>query len=202
MKKIIIITAIVFLGFMSFDSHAQIFKLPKYYLQSLNVDSLVKHTPDGLILFPEVIVYPRSTPHNKRQQKKYDKLVANFKKVYPVAIELSRTYRNIDDTLAMFKTEKDRERYLMIREKQIMNYYKPKLTKFTLSQGVLLVKLMDRESGSTAFEVVNELKGSVSAFFWQSFALMFGNSLKSEYDAKGDDKEIEYLVKRYKDGTL
>jgi hypothetical protein len=61
---------------------------------------------------------------------------------------------------------------------------------------------MNRESGNTAYVIVDELRGKVTAVFWQTFALMFGNSLKTEYDAFGDDREIEFLVKRYQDGTL
>jgi len=202
MKKIIITAVVIILATMAEDASAQIFKLPKYYRQSLNIDSIVANTPDGLIFYPEVSVYPHNNPKTQREKKKYEKLVRNFIKVYPYVLSLSKTYQNIDDTLAMFSSEKSREKYLAVREKQIMEHYKPILSKFTLSQGVLMVKLMDRESGSTAYEVVDELKGSVTAFFWQSFALMFGNNLKAEYDSKGDDKEIEYLVKRYKDKTL
>jgi len=202
MKKIIIIVAILGFTIQTENVSAQIFRLPKYYRQNLNVDSIVKNTPDGLIFFPEVIVYPHQSPKTRRERKQYEKLVRNFLKVYPYALELSKTYRNIDDTLAMFVSEKKRELYLKNRERQIMDHYKPILSRFTLAQGVLLVKLMDRESGSTAFEIVDELKGSVTAFFWQSFALMFGNSLKASYDSNGDDKEIEYLVKRYRDKTL
>jgi hypothetical protein len=202
MKNIIIILLIVGCTIKAEEVSAQIFKLPKYYRQSLNIDSLVKNTPDGLIFFPEIIVYPHKSAKTKREQKQYDKLVRNFLKVYPYALELAKTYKNIDDTLAMFSSDKKRELYLKKREQQIMQHYKPILSRFTLSQGVLLVKLMDRESGSTAYEIVDELKGSVTAFFWQSFALMFGNSLRAEYDSNGDDKEIEYLVKRYRDKTL
>jgi len=202
MKKIIITAAVIILVTMAEHASAQIFKLPKYYRQSLNIDSIVANTPDGLIFYPEVSVYPHKNPKTQREKKKYEKLVRNFIKVYPYVLTLSKTYQNIDDTLAMFSSEKSREKYLAVREKQIMDHYKPILSKFTLSQGVLMVKLLDRESGSTAYEVVDELKGSVTAFFWQSFALMFGNNLKAEYDSKGDDKEIEYLVKRYKDKTL
>jgi len=202
MKKTIIILAIIGFTISTENISAQIFKLPKYYRQSLNIDSIVKNTPDGLIFFPEIIVYPHQSAKNNRERKKYEKLVRNFLKVYPYALELSKTYRNIDDTLARFSSDKKREMYLKKREQQIMEHYKPILSRFTLSQGVLLVKLMDRESGNTAFDIVDELKGSVTAFFWQSFALMFGNSLKAEYDSKGDDKEIEYLVKRYHDRTL
>lgn len=199
-----VLTIILFgtLLFISTNVEAQIFKLPKHYRQSLNVDSLVSNNPEGLIFFPEVNVYPHKQPKTKRERKNYEKLVRNFIKVYPYVCELSDTYRNIDDTLAMFRHDNDRDKYLKVREGQIMRYYKPIFSRFTLSQGVLMVKLMDRESGSTAYEVVNELKGSITAFFWQSFALLFGNNLKTEYDASGNDREIEYLVLRFKDRTL
>ena len=61
----------------------------------------------------------------------------------------------------MFSNDKSREKYLKVREAQIMDHYKPILSDFTLSQGVLMVKLMDRESGSTAYEIVDDLKGFV-----------------------------------------
>lgn len=202
MKKIILLCAILCFALISEEASAQIFKLPKYYRQNLNVDSIIEHTPNGVIFFPEVNVYPRNIPKTRREKKEYEQLVRNFLKVYPYALQISKTYRNIDDTLAMFSSDKNRELYLKMREAQIMKQYRPILSRFTISQSVLMVKLMDRESGSTAFQIVDDLKGSVTAFFWQSFALMFGNNLKKEYDSNGDDREIEYLVKRYRDKTL
>ncbi|MBN2777811.1 MAG: DUF4294 domain-containing protein [Bacteroidales bacterium] len=202
MKKLVCILFVFFLLSAGQQLFAQKFKLPKYYQLFLNIDSLIDNTPDAVIFFPEVNVYPQAERKTKRDRNRYDKLVRNFIKVYPYALEISSVYKNIDDTLSMFATDEARKKYLNVREKQIMDYYKPKLKKFTLSQGILLVKLMDRESGTTAYQIVDELRGTVTAVFWQTFALMFGNSLKTEYDAFGDDKEIEYLVRRYHDGTL
>lgn len=200
-KNILLLT-IVFVGLQSTELFSQEQKLPYYYRKALNIDSIVQNTASDVTFFPEVNIYPHKEYRTKREQRKYEKLVRNFIKVYPYATSISLQYRNIDDTLALFEHDKDRKMYLEEREQQIMDFYKPKLTKLTLSQSVLLVKLLDRESGSTAFEIVDELKGSVKAFFWQSFALMFGNNLKRSYDSKGDDSEIEYLVMKYKDGTL
>jgi RNAse (barnase) inhibitor barstar len=184
------------------DAFSQKFKLPMYYQKFLNIDSLIDNTPEAVYFYPEVNIYPHAERRTRRSRKRYEKLVRNFLKVYPYALEISEVYTNIDDTLAMFSSDDSRKLYLNVREKQIMSFYKPKLKKLTLSQGVLLVKLMDRESGETAYKIVDDLRGSVTAVFWQTFALMFGNSLKTEYDASGDDKDVEYLVKRYEDGTL
>ncbi|PLX07155.1 MAG: DUF4294 domain-containing protein [Marinilabiliales bacterium] len=202
MRKLLYILAFIVLFVFANEAKAQKFKLPLYYQKFLNIDSLIDNTPDALYFYPEVNVYPHPERKTNRERRRYEKLVRNFIKVYPYAVEISMVYQNIDDTLGMFSDDEQRRKYLNVREKQIMDQYKPKLKKFTLSQGVLLVKLMDRESGTTAYEIVDELRGSVTAVFWQTFALMFGNSLKQEYDANGDDKEIEYLVRRYNDGTL
>ncbi len=202
MRKFIYIFLFFVLAFSIKEANAQKFKLPMYYQKFLNIDSLIDNTPEALYFYPEVNVYPHSERKTRRSRKHYEKLVRNFLKVYPYALEISQVYINIDDTLSMFSSEDSRKKYLNVREKQIMSYYKPKLKKLTLSQGILLVKLMDRESGETAYKIVDDLRGSVTAVFWQTFALMFGNSLKQEYDAFGEDQDIEYLVKRYNDGTL
>lgn len=201
MKKTVIILVIISFAFVG-DAFSQVYKLPSYYRKFFNVDSLIKHNPEALVLFPEVIIYPAPVHKTRRQRRKYEKLVRNFIKVYPYALTIAKTYKNIDDSLAIISNEEYKKKYLKIREKQLMDYYKPKLTRMTISQGVLLVKLLDRETGSTAYEIVGDVKGSVEVVFWQTFALMFGNSLKKDYDAFGEEKEVEYLVKRYHAGTL
>jgi hypothetical protein len=203
MKKLLLISITLLLIFVSEYSYSQSeSKLPSYYRKELNVDSLVRNTPGGLIFHPQITVYPKKVFASAKQQSQYEKLKRNFIKVYPVALEITALYSRIEDSLSKFPTDKERKKYLKMRESQIMDEYKPRLVKFTISQSVLLVKLLDRESGSTAYEIIDELKGSVKAFFWQGFAKIFGNDLKKEYDSAGKDKEIEQLVKQYKDGTL
>lgn len=182
-------------------AYSQVGKLPSYYRRSINVDSLIEHTPYGLVLLREVSVYPHEQAQTRREKRRYNRLVRNFKRVYPMVLELSQVYGNIEDTLAMLDSDAVRRHYMKMREKQIMKHYRPKLVRFTLSQSVLLVKLLDRESGSTAYELIAELRGSVKAFFWQSFALLFGNDLKTNYNVH-EEQQLEYLIKRYNDRTL
>lgn len=198
--NILLIVFFLFSGVFLYSQDTK--KLPPYYRPSLNVDSLIKHTPYGIIFYPEVIIYPKKSFASQKEQKQYEKLVRNFIKVYPYAIEITKLYIQLEDSLAKFPTDKEKKKYLKLREKQIMAYYKPQLVKFTISQSVLLVRLLDRESGSTAYEIIDELKGSVKAFFWQGFAIMFGNDLKHEYDSSGKDRDIEELIRRYNEGSL
>ncbi len=199
MKKIIVLLSICSLVFFAKISEAQ--NIPVLYRTAINVDSVLINNPYPVIFLKEVNVYPRKSTAYKNDSRRR-KLERNFKKVYPVALQISKLYDQVNDSLYTFNTEKERRKYMKYREKQIINQFKPQLVKFTLSQSVLLVKLLDRETGSTAYEIIDELKGSVKAFFWQGFAKMFGNDLKKQYDSQYKDKEIEYLVRRYREGSL
>ncbi len=170
------------------------------YYSEINVDSLIAAN-DYLILLPEVKVYSNKRKA-ARAAKKYDKLVRNFKKVYPYAIEVSALYRQIDDSLARMDSDRQRRKYMDMREDQIMAHYRPIMCKFTLSQAVLFVKLLDRECGSTAYEVIKTVKGGFFAGTCQVFACMFGNDLKKSYDSEVSDKALEILVIQYRQGRL
>jgi hypothetical protein len=72
----------------------------------------------------------------------------------------------------------------------------------TVTQGRILIKLIDRETGNTSYSLVKELRGSLQAFFWQGLARLFGSNLKSEYDANGQDVQIEAIVQQIERGEL
>ena len=170
------------------------------YYSEINVDSL-KAVTENLSLLPEVMVYSNKRKA-ARANKKFDKLVFNFKKVYPYVLEVSAIYRQIDDSLARMDSKRERKEYMDMREDQIMAHYKPIMSKFTLSQAIIFVKLLDRECGSTAYEVIKTLKGGFFAGSCQLFACMFGNNLKKSYDSEASDKTLEYLVHQYRAGKL
>lgn len=170
------------------------------YYSGVDVDALINST-ENLILLPEVKVYA-SKHKAKKANKRNDKLVRNFKKVYPYAIEVSAMYRQIDDSLARMDSDRQRRKYMDKRENQIMAHYRPIMSKWTLSQGILFVKLLDRESGSTAYEVIKTVKGGFFAGTCQVFASIFGNDLKKSYDSEVSDKTVEFLVQQYKAGKL
>ena len=72
----------------------------------------------------------------------------------------------------------------------------------TINQGRLLMKLIDRECERTSYDLIKNYRGSVSAFFWQGVARVFGSSLKSEYNAQKDDKVLERVIELVEAGQL
>ena len=148
-----------------------------------------------------VYVYPEPTFKSKRQQKAYTRLVRNVKKVLPIAKEVRQM---LIETAEFLETlpENEREAHLKRVESSIVAEYKPKMKNLTFSQGKLLIKLVDRECNSTAYEAIQASLGPLRAGFWQGIAWMFGASLKKGYRPEGVDKLTERVVLMVEAGQL
>ncbi|MCC7303584.1 MAG: DUF4294 domain-containing protein [Bacteroidia bacterium] len=139
---------------------------------------------------------------SKKEKEKYNKLKRDIRKVYPLAILAGVKIEEYNAKLATLKTELERDLYMKRAEKELIKEFKDDIEKLTLSQGRLLIKLIDRETGSSSYGLVKELRGSFSAFMWQTVALMFNASLKKEYDATGDDKMVELIIHQIENGDV
>ena len=142
----------------------------------------------------EVVVFPPLRFTSKRQQARYNKLVRDVKKTLPYAKMVYATLIETYEYIETLPTEKEREQHLKRMEKELFKEYKPQLKKLTLSQGKLLIKLIDRECNQSSYNLVKAYLGSFRAGFWNFFAGMFGASLKTEYDPKGKDAQTERVV--------
>jgi hypothetical protein len=100
------------------------------------------------------------------------------------------------------KTDRERKAYIKRVEKELFAEFEPHVRKMTISQGKMLIKLINRETGKTGYSIIKELKGSLSAFFWQTIATLFSSSLKMEFDADKDDKLLNELIVLYESGML
>ena len=149
-----------------------------------------------------VYVYPEPTFKNKRQQQAYTRLVRNVKKVLPIAKEVRQMLIETAEYLETLPTKREREEHMKRVEESIVAEYKPKMKKLTFAQGKLLIKLVDRECNSTAYEAIQAFIGPVRAGMWQAFAWMFGASLKKGYRPDGVDKLTERVVLMVEAGQL
>lgn len=154
------------------------------------------------ISIDEVIVYAPRIFKNKRDYRRYRRLIKKIKKVYPYAKTANKWLEDINSSLENLKTEREKKAFIKQAEKRLRSEFEGELVKLTFSEGRLLIKLIDRETGNTSYELVKQLRGSFSAFFWQSIALMFGSNLKSEYDAENEDKLIEDIIYQINNGFL
>lgn len=133
------------------------------------------------------------TPEEIRRNKK---LIRNAKIVLPYAKMAKNKLYDLNNRM-LSMSERERKAFMKTAEKEIEQEYAEQLKKLTISQGHLLIKLVDRETGSTSYSLVKELRGSFRAFFYQTFAKLFGYDLKVEYDPVNNKKDnlIERVVR-------
>lgn len=154
------------------------------------------------VLIPQVVVFPTRKFASKRDYREYQRLVRNLKIVYPYAQIAKYKISEMDAHYRTLKTEKERKAYVKQVEKELRAEFEDQLVKLTISQGRLLIKLIDREVGRTSYDVIRDLRGGVSAVFWQTLARIFGSNLKSEFHAMGEDKILNELIILHEHGLL
>ncbi len=139
---------------------------------------------------------------NEKERIEYDRLVRNVKKVYPISREINRTIIETYEFLMTLPNEKARQKHIKLVEKGLKQQYTPQMKKLSFTQGKLLIKLVDRQSNQTSYELVKAFMGPFKAGVYQTFAALFGASLKKEYDPEGDDRLTERVVLLIESGQI
>lgn len=148
-------------------------------------------------------VFPRGHKGKNGDLKQYYRLVYNFNKVYPYALLAKDMTKEVDDYIAQNALRRrKKEKYISQMQKNLFNTYEEPLKSMSISQGKLLVKLIDREIGRSSYKIIKDYKSGITAGFWQGIAKIFGNNLKSRYDPSGEDKMTEYLVEKWQTGEF
>lgn len=155
-----------------------------------------------LFTLPDVTVEAVMSAKARRQAARVDRLTCNVQKVFPYALVTAQLLDQYEHDLRAIANEHDRELYLKLAEAELRAEFEEELKNMTQSQGRLLIKLIDRETGQTSYELVKQLRGSFNAWVWQGVAKLFGNDLKSGYDPEGDDAVVESIVRRIENREL
>ena len=137
----------------------------------------------------------------QKKVRKFNKLRYNVMKTYPMATQAATVLMEIDSATATMTNEKAISAYMKSKEKDLFGEYEGQIRKMTFSQGKILIKLIDRQTGKSSFALIKELKSGTSAFFWNAVGKLFGYNLKDTYDERGDDLAIELIVRSIETGT-
>jgi len=140
----------------------------------------------------EITVYPRKG--YKINSNEYFRMVKKIRKVYPFAKEAAIELHTYNEKFKKIKDPRLKRRYIKKVEKDLFAKHENDIKHLTISEGRYLLLLIDRETGDTSYELVKEIKGSFSAFFWQGIAKVFGNNMKDEYDPIYKHFVIEQIV--------
>ena len=147
-------------------------------------------------------VFPKLTFKNERQRQAYNRLVANIKKVLPIAKEVNSIIVETYEYLQTLPDKKSKDEHMKRVEKGIRKEYTPRMKKLTYSQGKLLIKLVYRECNSSSYQLIQAFLGPIRAGFYQAFASLFGASLTKKYDPEGVDKYTERIVRQVEAGQI
>ena len=156
----------------------------------------------AFMVLPTVKISAPRLFKTKKEERQWNKLVRNVKKTYPYAVLAANKMKEYNAELIKINSESEKKRMMKLAEDDLKKQFEKDVRNMTFSQGEILIKLIDRETGDTSYEIVKEFRGTLSAFFWQSVARIFGANLKDEYDAVSEDKMIEEIVLLIKSGDL
>ncbi len=162
---------------------------------------------DGDTIFIDQIraskVYSKLPKMKGREWRKYYRLVHNFSKAYPYALVARKLVQEADSTIAADNLKRvKRDRYINEVQKELFEVFEGQMRNLTVSQGALIMKLVDREIGKSSYDVIKDYKSGITAGFWQGVAKIFGSDLKAPYDPEGEDAATEELVQIWEAGDF
>ena len=164
----------------------------------------ILHDGDTIPLnyLPPIDIFGEFDPDAAERLRKYLKLRRDVIRAYPYAKLAALQLKHVNDSIPKIKSKRARRKFIKKTEKELKEKFSRDLKKLSRSQGFILVKLIDRETGDTSYDLVKELRGSLKAFFWQSLARLFGSNMKTEYDPEGEDALIESIVRAIERGEI
>ena len=198
-KRFNILAGVLLLSLIAIQSNAQDNKSAGGYLVPV---CIYKGDTIPSITLPDVYIFKPLKFRNDKERKEYYRLVYNVKKTFPISQEINRTIIETYEYLETLPNEKTRQRHIKRVEKGLKEQYTARMKKLSFAQGKLLIKLVDRQSNQTSYELVKAFMGPFKAGLYQTFAGLFGASLKKQYDPEGEDRMIERIVLQVQNGQL
>jgi len=155
-----------------------------------------------LVELNEITVFGKMPRGVRFNYRRHARLVYNVRRVYPYALLVRNEVGRVNRLLETMPNKKDQNNFLQQYEKDIFKEYEDDMKKLTFSQGKILIKLIERETQNTSFDLIRQYRGKFSATFWQSVARIFGADLKADYDPAGEDYLIEQVIIEIEAGRL
>lgn len=193
---------VTFLGSASAQEQMPLLTLPHYGAGTPEVVGyyLTTKLESGEVVpwfaIEEVVIRAKREWKSEEEKNRYMKLKRNVLRVLPYAIYAQRRYEQLDRDLALVNNKRQEKALIKACEEEIKEKINNEVKNLSVSQGKILIKLIERQTGNTSYELVKDMKGSVTAFVYQGVARVFGHNLKSTYDPS-EDFEIENIIREY-----
>ncbi|MBR5850641.1 MAG: DUF4294 domain-containing protein [Alistipes sp.] len=189
-KRILLLFAVLFIAAETIGQYRPI--------RGMRAQEWLVERGDSIAHIEVLPVYVFSRPIDLRR---YQRLVEAVRRVYPLA-QLAKAKMREMETHLLTLEEKDQRAYIKQCYKEVLDEYTPVAKRMTRTQGKVFIKLIDRETDYTAYELIREFRGGFVANFWQGVGRIFGHNLKTEYDRENIDRVLEQIVVYYEAGLL
>ena len=212
MKRIICLLTALVVSLLALQARAQVaidqLEVPSplqkvyagyyHFVEAASGDTLM------MLVMNTITIYPKERFRNKAEEEFYWKTVRDIKRTLPYAKLICSTLLETYEYIDTYQNEKQKQAYLEQFEKEIFKEYKPVMKKMTKNQGKMLIKLINRETNQSSFNIVKAFLGTFRAGFWQTFGRFFGVSLKQGFhpNKNKEDALIERICVRIEQGTL
>jgi hypothetical protein len=163
---------------------------------------VVKGDTMAIMNLDEVYIWGNKAMRNSAEARQWERLVRNVKKAYPYAKLAGIKFNEYNQKIATVKSEKVQKAMMKQAEDEIEAQFGNELKDLTITQGKILLKLIDRQTNNCSYDIVVDFRGRFRAFFYQSFARLFGYNLKVKYDPLGTDADIERIVLMIENGSI
>ncbi|MBK7028938.1 MAG: DUF4294 domain-containing protein [Bacteroidales bacterium] len=155
-----------------------------------------------IMYLDQVYVWGTKSFKNSAEARKWDRLVRNVKVAYPYARLAGIKFDEYNKKMETAKSEKERKKMMKQAEDELQAQFGAELKELTFTQGKILLKLIDRQTTNSSYDIVKEFRGRFMAFFWQGIGKVFGYNLKTKYDPLHEDADIERIVLMIENGTI
>ncbi len=155
-----------------------------------------------VIYYDEVYIWGNKSFRNSAESRQWERLVRNVKKAYPYAKLAGIKFNEYNQKMVGITSEKIRKDMMKQAEAELEAQFGDELKDLTITQGKILLKLIDRQTSNCSYDIVKDFRGRFRAFFYQSFARIFGYNLKVKYDPLGADADIERIVLMIENGVI
>ncbi|MDC0949796.1 DUF4294 domain-containing protein [Flavobacteriaceae bacterium] len=174
--------------------------IPKKYL-IIKGDTITGQSID----LEEVVILPRLRLNSNEERRRYLILQRKTLKVYPYAKLAAERLETLNARMAGVKSKRQRKKYTRMVQKFVENEFADKLKKFTITEGQILIKLIHRQTGETAFDLIKELRSGWRAFWYNNTAKLFDMSLKIPFDPEVEEEDFlieDILQRQFDKGNL
>ena len=157
-----------------------------------------------MTIIHDIYCYPPMKFKNKKQEEFYWRTVRDVRKTLPYAKLACQALTETYEYIQTIPDKKKREAHLQVLEKEIVKRYEPVIRTFTKGQGKVMLKLVNRETQQSSYNIVKAFMGSFRATFWQTFGRFFGMNMKAGYNPAKNEEDaiIERIACLIEQGAL